>query len=554
MSSTSNGKPLRFACLIRVSTERQEKRGESLRTQHKANERDVARLGGTVVGVYGGQEHGTAGWERKELDRLLADAARGRFDAVIVAYADRWSRDNVRSEQGLEVFRERGVRFFIGAMEMDLFDPHHRFILSMNSVVGGFVAAQGAKKAIESKIERARRGHPTCGRLPPGRTFDRDTGTWGVDEEARRVFAEVADRFLGGESPQALADELGLNRSNLFKTLRERCGTVWNQEFKSKRLNIHEVVPTTVPRLLPEATIRAVRDRLKGRRTYLHGAPRYDYLLNGRVFCAGCGALLTGQPDRGGGTKLSYRHAHNKTAKATAGARPDRAECPWKKPRPWVPARELERAVLIELSDMFGNKAAIERAVKRATPDADKASKRRDRLTAELGKVTAGRDRVLALVGKGHVTEAQAENQLAELKAREAELRDDLDRIEAALADVPDSDEIEEIVAAAEAAHYERLGTAPPRTESELELFGYVSLVDPLNPTAGQDRRALIESVFDTPMPDGTPAGVYVTPAGPRRFTYELRGRLVARVKPGVLSLASTWRNAPPIKLAGVLG
>src|SRR4051812_20470407 len=40
---------LRFAALIRVSTEHQEKQGESLVTQRKYNQRDIERLGGIIV-------------------------------------------------------------------------------------------------------------------------------------------------------------------------------------------------------------------------------------------------------------------------------------------------------------------------------------------------------------------------------------------------------------------------------------------------------------------------------------------------------------------------
>ena len=75
---------LRFASLIRVSTEQQEKEGESLRTQGKQNEADVAAMEGQIVEWYGGQEHATPGFEKQELDRLIADAGKGKFDAVIV--------------------------------------------------------------------------------------------------------------------------------------------------------------------------------------------------------------------------------------------------------------------------------------------------------------------------------------------------------------------------------------------------------------------------------------------------------------------------------------
>jgi DNA invertase Pin-like site-specific DNA recombinase len=104
-------KKLRFAALRRVSTEQQEKVGESLRTQTTQLEKYVAELGGSIVGWYGGQEHATPGHEKKEVQRLLQDAQRKTFDAVIVTDADRWSRDNAASQAGLEVFRDQGIRW-----------------------------------------------------------------------------------------------------------------------------------------------------------------------------------------------------------------------------------------------------------------------------------------------------------------------------------------------------------------------------------------------------------------------------------------------------------
>jgi hypothetical protein len=53
-------------------------------------------LGGKIAQRFGGQEHATAGFEREKLAQLLADAEKKPrpFDAVIVADATRWSRDN----------------------------------------------------------------------------------------------------------------------------------------------------------------------------------------------------------------------------------------------------------------------------------------------------------------------------------------------------------------------------------------------------------------------------------------------------------------------------
>jgi DNA invertase Pin-like site-specific DNA recombinase len=171
MSTTNATAGLRFAALIRVSTEKQEREGESLNTQRADCVRDVERLGGTITEWYGGQEHATPGWEKKELKRLIADAGKGRWGAVIVNNADRWSRDNTQSKEGLDAFRKHGLRFFVGSSEFDLFCPTHNLFLGMSAEIGQFVAANQFKKSVENRIARAKRACPwpaTCRSEGPG--------------------------------------------------------------------------------------------------------------------------------------------------------------------------------------------------------------------------------------------------------------------------------------------------------------------------------------------------------------------------------------------------
>ena len=286
--SKRNGTPLRFAALVRVSTDRQEKQGESLRTQRSQIETAVMELGATVTRWYAGQEHATAGWEREQRDRMLVEAEKDRrpFDAVIVAHEDRWSRDNTRSEADLVRLKEAGVRFFVLEDEKDLADPTTRLYLSISAAVGAYHARNQTKKAFENRIERAKRGIPTCGKLPFARTFDKETGTWIVDEKKQAMIRDIAERYLAGESLWALATEYGQNHSNITRCLRERCRTNFTVTFRSKELAIDETIPIKVPRLLPESLIRAVCQRMDAKRTYLHGTPKNEYLLCGRVFCA----------------------------------------------------------------------------------------------------------------------------------------------------------------------------------------------------------------------------------------------------------------------------
>ena len=203
-------KPLRFAPLVRVSTESQERMGESLRTQKAQIEQAVKALHGTLIPDpwrYSGQEHATPGFERKRFDQLLKDAQRGLFDAVIVVDPSRWSRDNVKSGQGLQILRDAGIRFFAGQIEHDLFDPNAELFLGMTTQINQYVAKIQAQKSMRNRIARASRGIPTAGKLPYGRTFDRATETWGIDKEKQKKIAWAAEQYLKGEQLPKLAQD-----------------------------------------------------------------------------------------------------------------------------------------------------------------------------------------------------------------------------------------------------------------------------------------------------------------------------------------------------------
>jgi DNA invertase Pin-like site-specific DNA recombinase len=505
---------MKFGALVRVSTERQEKQGESLVVQRKAIERDVAKLGGTIAGWYGGQEHATDGWERKEVDRLIADAGRGKFDAVIVAYDDRWSRDNAKSKEGLEAFRQNRIRFFVGCQERNLRSPQDIFFLGMTAEVGEFVAGTQNKKSIESRIERARKGRPAVGALPFGRAFDKVTGQWHVIPEKQAMIREAAARYLAGESLPKLAREYGVNHANLCKVFRERCGETWVQEFHYPRFDIDEKVVTVVPRLLDDETIKRLRYLLAANRQFLHRPPRskYNYLLAGRVFCAECGYALvghlSGDHKTGRGVRRYYHHVH--------GVR-DR-ECPLR-PRPCVPADKLEAEVLRQLYDLVGNPAKLALAIKASVPDCDASQKRQSHLEEELARIGRAREKVLSLIAKDLITEVQAEKQLADLKEREAYLRDELGRLTDALADVPTGETVD---------HWREWLDAERRPFEEMD---------------DHDRRVLLAAVFDMPLADGRPAGVYVSldgdarPHRPKQWAITIRGRLdfelvMSRVQP----------------------
>jgi DNA invertase Pin-like site-specific DNA recombinase len=292
---------MKFAPLIRVSTEKQERQGESLSTQRKQLENAITALNGTIYKWFAGQEHSTPENERLILERLIHDAKAHKFDAVMVADATRWSRDNGKSKDYLEILRKNNIRFFVRGEEMNLFLPLHIFILGMSVEVGEFFGREQAYKSIINRIERAKKGYPSCGKLPYGRTFDKAAYTWAVIPKIQAQVEEMADLYLNkGFTFAQLEEKYKIQGSYINKILTKRSGTNWEQRFQNKSCGIDETVPTTIPRLLPDDVIEAIKAKCQSRKIVDHGSYKYKYLLSRFIFDATNGYALTGTPSGGG--------------------------------------------------------------------------------------------------------------------------------------------------------------------------------------------------------------------------------------------------------------
>ena len=362
---------MRFAPIIRVSTEKQEKKGESLKTQTAQIKNAVEMMKGTIPDhcwQYSGQEHATAEFEREKLDQLLEDASKDLFDAVIVVDPTRWSRDNKRNEEGLDILRDNRIKFFVGTMPHSLYDPNQTFIIAQAVGIGKYMADLGSYKSITTRIRKAREGRPAA-TVPHGRTWDEKKG-WGVDPEAKEIINDVAKRFLAGECLTHLGKIYGRSRNYLRYLLKERCGDTWIQKFKAKKFDIDEVIETPVPPLIDDPNIiEAVKARLEANKTTLRGALRKSvkgnrtyqkYLFSKMILCGHCGSGLSGEF-----SNYRIRHYKHKPYDVKMGVQ---TPCSCRHFRV-VQCDLIEQPIMKHILKTFGDPVAAEKAIKDAIPD-----------------------------------------------------------------------------------------------------------------------------------------------------------------------------------------
>jgi site-specific DNA recombinase len=518
---------LRFATFIRVSTERQEEQGGSLATQTSQITNAITQLGARVVAAYGGQEHGTAEWEKGEFDRMLADAAKGRYDAIMVYHPDRWSRDQAGSALGLDTLTAHGIRYFVLADEKDLHDPAARLELGIHAVIGGYQAALSSKKSVQVRIDRARLGFPTCGNVPYARIFtwskDRQSGTWSLDEARAAQIRSLAERYIAGESLDKMALEVQMpdggpmSYITLLKVLTQDSGPTWQQRFRAKRFGIDETVETAVPALLPPEVIAAVLARVQSNKTYTHGQSPAGrkYVLARMIFCSSCGRALHCQTNHK--TTRWYRHPIRMSSARTT-------PCDQATGVAWVNADDIEDAVLRDLFALFGNAERMRKAAEQAIPDADGVAEKRRELAskeAELKRIAAQRANVIDAVAEGTLSKDDVKAKLSELDKRAAAVRERHDALVAELANVPTAEEIHGLASRVSSA-FTRYTNAHAWARDFIANGDFSGMTD-------EEKRSLAQMVFAGKTPQGKRYGVYVVRAerGETVRHYAIVGKLV---------------------------
>ena len=484
---------LRFAPLIRVSTEKQEKRGESLSTQKKQLESAIKNLNGSVYKWYEGQEHGTPDHERKILDELMTDAQASRFDAVMVVDASRWSRDNQKSKTYLSILKKQDIEFYLLTRHMDLTQPFNNLILGMGVEINEYFAAEQAYKSMINKVERAKKGYPSSGQIPYGRTFNKETKTWSIDKEKQQIVQDAANRYLKEEGLRNIAAFYKMNLPNLHKILKQRSGDSYDIHFRSEKFGIDETVAMKVPRLLPQDIIEKIKRRSAANLTFTHGQSKHQYLLARMIFCSECGMAFFGQASRKG--LLHYRHS-----------RTDRC----KKPNAYLPAPIIESNILSDIFRMFGDRPAMERAAKAAIPDLKESEALLltvSQAEKALAKIERAKDNLLSQVEQGNLVGDDLKNRMAKLKESESRLLSALDSAKQKMQSIPTKEAI-----AKKSVWLMRLTKDILKSEGHLAEMSF------------DDKRKLLQAVFDGKDADGKRLGVYISKNKKGDWIYTIKG------------------------------
>lgn len=399
--------------------------------------------GWQLVNVYNESAATGATMDRPVLQRLLDDAPKGVYDAVIVSDLSRFGRNTLHLKQNLEILKRHKI-IFVSLREHIFADekinPIGDLLINILSSIYQFERETIKIRTSESIDARIRDNGLFLGQLPFGYYWSKESKSVEIDEEQRGLYDRIVSEYLAGKSTVQIARSIAADHiltkrkarwstskvSDILKDHRYYLGEVsftWNGEQKTKKCEP----------LIEYSDWKRIEQRRRDASTRAGRPPKChnDFLCHGNVVCALCGGKMSTKYHPKTKKKLYYCVKHAMPIARLQERGKERCDMEY------VDAEEFDRIIWWSLTDILLDKP--EKTVNSITNQekwAEKISKLEDRidnLKIELRKVERRKSRIDALLdsddynqeeytAKKNAAQNEVKSLTLELKSAEEEL------------------------------------------------------------------------------------------------------------------------------------
>lgn len=283
---------------------------QSIEAQLRACHAYAEQRGWRVVGEYCDRAiSGREAESRPEFQRMIRDAKKGVFSAVIVWKLDRFSRNRYDSVIYKHQLKQAGVRVF-SATEPVGEGSESAIVEAILEAMAEEYSRALAQNVTRGMRESARNGRSTGGTIALGYCI-KDKRLAVVEPEARtvrRIFELYAQGMGKKELAAQLAAEGHRGRSGGPFTISGLTRILGNPKYKGVLVYDDIVVEGGCPAIVSvELWEQAQRRAQAARRAPGRAKAHETYLLTGKAFCGHCGAPLVGESGKGRhGTVFHY--------------------------------------------------------------------------------------------------------------------------------------------------------------------------------------------------------------------------------------------------------
>ena len=273
------------------------------------------REGYTIVGEYIDRAQSGTKDTRIDFQRMIADAQKKQFQAVIVWKLDRFARNRYDSAIYKAKLKKYGIRV-VSVMERIQDNPEGIILEGMLESMAEYYSANLAVNIKRGQRESIAKGRFCGGPIPYG--YKNADGHLIADDKTAPIIQEVFRRYSEGESMKDIIDNLsarGVKSSSggaLTYTTFSRA--LLNRVYIGEFTYNGGVVPGCADALIDADTFAKVQEKVASRRhAPAAGKAKVEYLLQGKVFCGHCGGHMVGESGKGrNGEVYSYYSCRNR--------------------------------------------------------------------------------------------------------------------------------------------------------------------------------------------------------------------------------------------------
>lgn len=251
----------------------------------------------TVVGTY--CDHHISGKtdQRPEFQKLIADAKKKKFEAVVVYKTDRFARNKYDSAIYKRELKQNGIQIFYAA-EAIPDGPEGIILESLMEGLAEYYSAELAQKIQRGMNESALKCKSTGGTRVLGYYTDQNKH-FQIDPDAAQIVKTIFDMYIKGEQNTAIADFLNARG---FRTLQGRefnkniiTRIVQNRKYIGEYRYGDVVIEGGMPAIITPEVFCLAQAETERRRTHKKPqSPKAEYLLSGRLFCGHCKKAMQG--------------------------------------------------------------------------------------------------------------------------------------------------------------------------------------------------------------------------------------------------------------------
>jgi site-specific DNA recombinase len=295
---------------------------------------------------------------RPQLQKLLHDAVAGKFDLVLVARIDRWSRNQADLLDTVSFLEKHGIAFHSATEHFDTTSPMGKMSLSMLGMFAEFERSMIIDRIIRGNAAKISRGIPLSGRVGFGLRVN-EKGRIELDPATSGTVTRIFTEYVSGQKGTK-AVGIGLNESGLPGPIGRR----WTADSVSRVLRNRSFVGEIWHRdrwyagahdaLVDETLFAEAQTILDARAEPSRAARgRGDFVLSGRIICARCRGAYVGTSGtaRNGSLKRYYSCGTARRRGATSCDGPN------------LPAQELEALLTDALLRSYADTALFSQAI-----------------------------------------------------------------------------------------------------------------------------------------------------------------------------------------------